>query len=195
MFFWRPCRRPHFSSEAATERLVYTARSDAHWLNLEQERGMIEKGGRIRFGVGLLLVNLVSLPTLLMMVGNHRNSTFIPSNHWLWWAFLGVLACGYTISVMALLRRVQWGYCVWLQMVLSFMVLVVYIGWWRREMNFIQGPRDPESSLASPEASWSAYLVILLIALAAGLLPLGIRSGVRWARAKRQRHESDADSE
>lgn len=156
---------------------------------------MIEKPSRVKIGVGLLWVSLVSLPTLLTMIGNHRNSTFIPGNHWLWWAFLVVLVCGYILSVTALLRRVQWGYCVWFQTVISFMVLIVYIGWWRREMNFIQGPHDPELSPAPPEAMWSAYLVILLITLATGLLPLAIRFGVRWARAKHRRRESGGDDE
>jgi hypothetical protein len=156
---------------------------------------VIEKSSRIKIGVGLLLICLVSLPTLLTMIGNHRNSTFIPGNHWLWWAFLVVLACGYTLSVTALLRHVQWGYCVWFQTVISFMVLITYIGWWRREMDFIQGPHDPEISLAPPEALWSAYLVILLITLAVGLLPLAIRFMVRRARAKHQQHGPAGDCE
>lgn len=89
-----------------------------------------------------------------------------------------------------MLGRIPWGYCVWFQTVISFMVLIAYFGWWKRETNFIQGPHDPESSLALPEAMWTAYLVILLITLAVRLLPLAIKFGVRRIRAKHQWHES-----
>lgn len=151
---------------------------------------MIEKARRVNIGVGLLLVSLVSLPTLFTLIGNHRNASFIPGNHWLWWAFLVVLAFGYMLSVTALLSRIPWGYSVWFQTAISFMVLIAYIGWWKRETNFIQRPHDPESSPVPPEAMWSAYLVILLITLAVGLLPLAIKFGIRRIRAKHQQHVS-----
>ncbi len=148
---------------------------------------MIEKANRFGFGLGLFLISLVTMPTLMMIIGNHRNSSFSPTNHWLWWGFLLTPVCSYALSVAALRRKTGWGYCLWFQTVISFMTLIVYIGWWRREMDYIQGPHDPEFNSASPDASWVAYLVILLVMLTVGLLPIAIREIINRVKRRKDR--------
>lgn len=148
----------------------------------------IKQSNRFNFSIGLLLISLVSIPALMLMIGGHKNAGFTPTNHWLWWAFVCTLVCGFTLSVVALWRETGWGYCTWFQAVIALVTLITYIGWWRRELDFIQGPHDPELGLVAPEASWPAYLVILIMALMAGLLPLGLKTFINVIKShKKQR--------
>jgi len=134
---------------------------------------------RLNFPIGFALISAVSIPVALFVFGDAGN--FSPPNAWLQLALLLWLACGFGASTIGLTRKVHWGYCAWSQIVLSFLVLLIYIGWVRRESDYRQLPNPDDSAI--PIASFTGLLWFVVIWLAAALLPVAIRTAARWIRA------------
>jgi len=119
-----------------------------------------------------VLTGIVSGLAFSLLANELRRPVFSPANAWFWLALVFVLAAGFVISTIGLLRRIPFGYFAWSQTVLSFLVTMVYLGWYRRELDYVKMGPDPDAlNKGPPEASALGFLMLLLIGLAAALLP------------------------
>jgi hypothetical protein len=136
--------------------------------------------------VGLALITLVSAPTLSLLLSEFRRPAFAADNRWLWLALACCLPLGFGLSAIGLRQRIHWGYFVWSQSVLAFLVSILYIGWYRRELDYMSMGPDPEAAdQGPPVASVSGALILVLVWLVAGHLPLAIRALIQWFRARK----------
>ena len=96
---------------------------------------------------------------------------FIPSLQLL------ISLCNYCqMSKLHLRRRVGCGYFIWSQTVLCFLVSMSYIGWYRRELDYVKMGPDPDAlDQSPPSASLTGFAVLVLMWLVVGFLPLAIR--------------------
>jgi hypothetical protein len=135
----------------------------------------VEKKNRLNFFVGLILTGIVTLPTLTIVLGDIRRPSFSPENAWAWLALWCFLAFGFVVSIVGLMRKVHWGHMVWAQTILSFLVLTVYIGWYRRELDYVQMGPDPGAiDQGPPVAAWPGFLLFVFMWLVAGFLPMAL---------------------
>lgn len=88
---------------------------------------------RLNLLVGLILTSIVTVPTLVTVSGDLRRPSFSPQNALSWLALCSLLALGLVVSLIGLLRGVHWGHFAWSQALLSFLVLIIYVGWYRRD--------------------------------------------------------------
>lgn len=155
----------------------------------------VMKRNRLNVLVGLLLISVVSIPTLTIICADMDQPTFgpnfAPANAWLWLAFQLLIVFGFGLATFGLIHRIHWGYCVWSQAVLSFLVLLAYLGWMRREDDYRRWP-DPDDLSGPPEATWTGLLWLGLFWLVAGLLPLALRTISRY-RETRKSSPSSSD--
>lgn len=133
----------------------------------------------VNLWIGLVLIGIVSLPTYGLLSGEFRHSVFSQGNAWFAIALLCLQTAGIVVAVIGLKRGLPFGYPAWSQTVLSFLVLVTYIGWHRRELDYAQAPATFEQG--PPEATAYGLGIVLLIWAGAALLPLAIRHLVKRA--------------
>lgn len=124
--------------------------------------------------LGFVLISAVSIPTLDLFIPGSDRLVFLPENQWLWPTLLALLALGYVVAAIALLRHVHWAYCAWSQLTLSYLVLALMIGWMRREQGFaLERAENPDYPTA---AGWAGILYLVLAWLALALLPFALRA-------------------
>jgi hypothetical protein len=146
----------------------------------------LNKKNRLNLLVGVALTGIVTLPTLTIVLGDARQPSFSPDNAWAWLASLILLACGFAISTIGLMRTIHWGYFVWSQTILSFLVLILYIGWYRRELDYAKLGPDPDAiDQGPPVATWQGFLFLVLMWLIPGFLPLALMGMGRWYKARK----------
>jgi hypothetical protein len=137
---------------------------------------------RLNFLIGFGLISIVSTPAGLIVWGD--TGKFSPRNAWLQQAYLLLLVCGFVASMIGLARKAHWGYCAWSQIVLSYLLVAAYIGWIRRESNFRIYKGEDGSPL--PIATVPGVLRLALLWLVVALLPVAVRSAIRWIRNRRR---------
>jgi hypothetical protein len=144
-----------------------------------------DKKHRLNVLVGVVLTCLVTLPTLTIVSGDARQPSFSADNAWFWLALQALLASGLAISTIGLVRKLHWGYFAWSQSVLSFLVLMIYIGWYRRELDYVKMGPDPEAiDQGPPIATWHGFAFLVLMWLVPGFLPLALMALGRWHKAR-----------
>ena len=148
----------------------------------------VARKNRLNVLVGLVLISVVSIPTLTIVHADMDQPAFgpnfAPANAWLWLGFQLLIAFGFVLATLGLVRRIHWGYCVWSQAVLSLVILLAYIGWMRREDDYRRWP-DPDDFSGPPEATWTGFLWLGLFWLVPGLLPLALRTLNRYLKARK----------
>lgn len=143
----------------------------------------LDKKNRINLLIGSALTTLVTLPTLVIVFGDVKQPSFLPGNAWLWLAMWLLLLGGLCISMVGLIRKVHWGYFLWSQSILSFLVLILYIGRYRTDRDYAKFGHDPEAiHQGPPEASWVRFLYLVIMWLVVGFMPV-ILMGL-WRRYK-----------
>jgi hypothetical protein len=146
----------------------------------------MEKNNRRNLLFGLLLTGVVSLPALITVVGDSRKPSFSPENAWYWLALCCLPVLGFILSVIGLLRGIHWGHFAWSQSILSFLVMVAYVGWYRRELDFVKMGPDPDAIDKSPPmASSTGLLLVVVLWLVPGFLPLVVARFWKWHKARR----------
>lgn len=136
---------------------------------------MTGKVARRNLIVGLILTGIVTIPTLTIVSGDIHRPSFSPENAWFWLGLCCLLAFGFAISIIGLTRQIHWGHFVWAQAVLSFLVLMIYIGWYRRELDYAKMGPDPDAiDQGPPVATWQGFALLALVWLVAGFLPLAL---------------------
>lgn len=75
------------------------------------------KNNRFNLIMGSVLTILVTLPTFV--IGDAKDSSFLPHNAWLWPSLLILLICGLLFSLFSLMNKVHWGFFLWSQSILS----------------------------------------------------------------------------
>ena len=147
---------------------------------------VLAKKNRLNLIVGASLTCIVTLPTLTIVLGDARQASFSSGNAWLWLALLILLACGLAISAIGLIRKVHWGFFVWSQAILSFLVLIFYTGWYRRELDYAKLGPDPDAiDQGPPMATVQGFLFLILMWLAPGFLPLALIKLRRWLKSRK----------
>ncbi len=147
---------------------------------------LVDSKNRLNLLIGLILTNVVTLPTLVTLVGDLRRPSFSPQNAWFWLALCCLLALGLVVSLIGLLRGVHWGHFAWSQAILSFLVFINYIGWYRRELDYARMGPDPDAIYQGPPvATWSGLLLLVMLWLLAGFLPLALWKLKGWVKARR----------
>jgi hypothetical protein len=147
---------------------------------------VLAKKNRLNLLVGASLTCIVTLPTLTIVLGDSRQPSFSSGNAWLWLALLILLACGLAISAIGLIRKVHWGYFVWSQAILSFLVLIFYIGWYRRELDYAKLGPDPDTiDQGPPMATVQGFLFLVLMWLIPGFLPLALMGLRKWRKERK----------
>jgi hypothetical protein len=159
----------------------------------------LTRKNRLNLLVGASLTCIVTLPTLAIVLGDARQPSFSSGNAWLWLALLILLACGLAISAIGLIRKVHWGYFVWSQTILAFLVLIYYIGWYRRELDHAKLGPDPDTiDQGPPMATVQGFLFLVLMWLVPGFLPLALMWLRKWRKerkcAARQNGENPSES-
>lgn len=152
-----------------------------------------DKQNRINLLIGLALTTIVTLPTLTIVFGDAKQPSFSSDNAWLWLAMWTLLVCGLVISTIGLIRKVHWGYFVWSQTILSFLVLILFIGRYRSERDYAKfGPDPDEIYQGPPDASWLGFLLFVLMWLAVGFMPMALMK--LWRRHKARKCPSRQES-
>ena len=147
---------------------------------------MAFRENRLNLYFGLSLTILISIPPLGLLSNELRRPVFYPDNTWLWIALLGLVPLGIAVAAIGLSRRIRCFYFIWSQLVLSVIVSVAYVGWYRRVLDYANMGPDPEALDQGPPCATAAGFMILLFTwLAVGLAPLAIRGLIRWIRARR----------
>lgn len=150
---------------------------------------------RLNLLIGLTLTSIATLPTLMIVLDDARQPSFSPDNAWFWLALLILLACGFVISMIGLKRKVHWGYFAWSQTILSFLVLILYVGWYRKELDYAKFGPDPDAiDKGPPVATWPGFLLIVLMWLIVGFLPLALIVLGRWRKARKCSSRQDGAS-
>jgi hypothetical protein len=146
----------------------------------------MNKKNLINLFVGLVLTSILTLPTLMILLADARQPSFFPDNAWLWLALLIFLVCGFVMSVIGLICKIHWGYFVWSQTILSYLVLILYLGWHRRQLDYAKFGSDPDAiHNGPPTATWNGFLFFVLMWLVVGLLPLGFMELKKWRKRRR----------
>lgn len=155
----------------------------------------LDKKSRTNLLVGSTLTTLVTLPTLTIVFGDVKQPSFLPNNAWLWLALWMLLLGGLFVSLIGLLRKIHWGYFLWSQTMLSFWVLIIYIGQYRADKDYVKFGPDPDAIYQGPpETSWLRLLFLILIWLVIGFLPLTIRSLWRGYKRRKSRTRENGAS-
>lgn len=142
-------------------------------------------GIRLNLLVGVVITGLISVLTLGLLLNEYHRPAFAPGNAWLWAGMVGMVLLGFVISLLGLRRRIGCGHSIWSQLVLCFLISSVYIGWYRRELDYVKMGPDPDALDRSPPTPTLSGFVILLLAWGViGFLPLAIRQSIRWYRAR-----------
>ena len=153
---------------------------------------MASGGNRLNLFIGLVLTSMISVPILALLSAEFQRPAFAPDNAWLWIALLCLIPLGFAISLIGLRRRIHCGYFIWSQLIASILVSSIYIGWYRRELDYvIMGPDPDAFDQSPPSATLSGFLILLLAWLAIGFLPLAIRSLVLRIRARKSSPRPD----
>jgi len=114
--------------------------------------------------IGLISVSVVSVPAFMLLATEFRRPAFQLANAWFWIALLGLMAFGCTVSILGLMRGRHWGHFVWSQATLSFLVSMIYIGWYRRELDYAKMGPDPDALYQGPPiASGQGFLILVLV--------------------------------
>ena len=89
--------------------------------------------------------------------------------------------------MIGLMRGIHWGHFVWSQSILSFLVLVTYVGWYRRELDYVKMGPDPDAVDKSPPvASLTGLLLVILFWLVPAFLPLVMVKLRMWLKGRRR---------
>jgi hypothetical protein len=98
---------------------------------------------------------------------------------------LVLLLCGFAIAFIGLKNKIHWGYLLWSQATLSLLVLVLYIGHFRRERDYANhGPNLELESYGPPEASVEGFIFFVQLWLAIGFAPLAFKKLWVWLRKR-----------
>lgn len=148
----------------------------------------LDKKNRFNLLIGSVLTTLVTLPTLVFVFGDAERPSFLPNNAWLWPALWILLLCGLIISLFGLVRKVHWGYFLWSQTILSFLVLIIYVGRYRTDRDYARFGPDPDAILQGPpEVSWARFLYLVLMWLVVGFMPVMLMRLWRRYKARKSR--------
>lgn len=148
----------------------------------------LDKKNRINLLIGLVLTLLVTLPTFVIVSGDAERPSVLPINAWLWPALLVLLLCGLCISLFGLMRKVHWGFFLWSQTILSFWVMILYVGRYRADRDYVKFGPDPDAIYQGPpEASLAGLSLLTFVCLAVCFMPLASRSLWRWYKARKTR--------
>lgn len=143
-------------------------------------------GNRLNFVVGALVTGVPSILTIGLLLNEYRRPVFAAHNTWLWFALMALVPLGFAIAIFGLLRRIGCGYFIWSQLVLCLLVSVVYIGWYRRELDYVKMGPDPDAlDRSPPSATFPGFMVPVLLWLVIGFLPLAVRQ-IRRRQVKRR---------
>lgn len=143
-------------------------------------------GNRLNLLVGIATTGLISAFAIGLLLNEYRRPVFTPDNAWLWFSLLSLMPFGFVIALIGMLRRIGCGYFIWSQLVLSFLVSIIYIGWYRRELDYVKmGPGPDALDQGPPSATLSGFMILLLAWLLIGFLPLALRQLLRWYRARK----------
>ncbi len=144
--------------------------------------------------VGLILTGVVSAPAFMLLATEFRRPAFAPTNAWFWIALLSLMAFGCAISIVGLMRRRHWGYFAWSQTALSFLVSMIYIGWYRRELDYAKMGPDPEALYQGPPvASLQGFLILALVWAVIALSPVALTALMSWMKSRRGRRQADEE--
>lgn len=142
-------------------------------------------GNRVNLIVGALITALLSFVAIGLLLNEYRRPVFSAQNAWLWFALLALVPLGLVVAIVGLRRRIGCGYFIWSQTVLCFLVSMSYVGWYRRELDYVKMGPDPDAlDQRPPSASLTGYAVLVLMWLVVGFLPLAIRQLRRRKQAK-----------
>jgi len=150
---------------------------------------------KIRFNlfVGSVLVTLVTLPTLVIVFGEARQPSFLPNNAWLWPALLILLLSGLFVSLFGLMRKVHWGFFLWSQAILSFWVLIIYVGRYRADRDYLKFGSDPDAIYQGPpEASMAVLSLLTSVCLVVCFMPLALRYLWKRHKARKSRYKEES---
>lgn len=143
--------------------------------------------------IGSVLTILVSLPTFeFVFLDDAKQPSFLPVNAWLWPTLLILLVCGLLVALFGLMRKVHWGYFLWSQTTLSFLVFIIYLGRSRADREYANYSADPDAPFQGPpEVLWYRFAFLVLVWLVVGFLPLALRYLWKWHKARRSRPEEE----
>ncbi|MRR51452.1 MAG: hypothetical protein EG825_11140 [Rhodocyclaceae bacterium] len=151
------------------------------------------KGNRLNLLVGIAATGLISAFAIDFLLNEYRRPAFSPDNAWLWFSLLSLIPLGFIIALLGMLRRTGCGYFIWSQLVLAFLVSLVYFGWYRRELDYVKMGPDPEALDQGPPIATLFGLTFLLITwVLIGFMPLALRQLIRWYRARKSRIRENA---
>lgn len=149
-------------------------------------------GNRLNQFVGLVLTSLISAPALSLLSMEFQRPAFAPANGWFWIALLCLVGLGFAVAIIGLRRQVHCGYFIWSQAIASILVSSVYIGWYRRELDYVKMGPDPDAlDPGAPSATPSGFLILLVAWLAIGFAPLAIGWLARRIGTRRSSPRSD----
>lgn len=147
---------------------------------------MTATGNRLNLVAGTLATGVPSILTIGLLLNEYQRPVFAVHNAWLWFALLGLIPLGFVAAFAGLLRRIGCGYFIWSQLVLCLLVSSVYIGWYRRELDYVKMGPDPDAlDRGPPNATLFGFMLPVLMWLVIGFMPLAIRQVKRWLDARR----------
>lgn len=142
-------------------------------------------GIRLNLIIGVTITGLTSTLAMGLLLNEYQRPVFSPANVWLWLGLLALMPFGFFIGLLGMLRRVGCGYFIWSQLILVILVSSIYIGLYRRELDYVKMPDPDALDQWPPTATLSGFTFLLLAWLLIGFLPLAVRQLVRWNRAKK----------
>ena len=143
-------------------------------------------GNRLNLLAGIVTTGLISAIAFGLLLNEYQRPVFSPENAWLWISMASLIPLGFIIALVGMLRRTGCGYFIWSQLVLSFLVSSIYIGWYRRELDYVKMGPDPDAlDQGPPSATLSGFMFLLLAWLLIGFMPLAIRQLLRRYRARK----------
>ena len=155
---------------------------------------MMSTGNRLNLMIGVAMTGLVSCLVIGLLLNEYRRPVFAAHNAWFWFALMGLMLSGFVVAIAGLLRRIGCGYFIWSQLVLSVFVAGAYIGWYRRELDYVKMGPDPDAlDRSPPSVSVSGFMILLLMWLVIGFLPLAIRQFRRWIVARKDASAAAGD--
>lgn len=147
---------------------------------------MTTTANRLNLILGALLTGVLSLLTIGLLLNEYQRPVFAAQNAWLWFALMGLVLLGFAVAIAGMRRRIGCVYFIWSQLVLCILVSSVYIGWYRRELDYVKMGPDPEAlDRSPPSATFSGFLIPVLLWLVVGFLPLAIRQLRRRLAARK----------
>jgi hypothetical protein len=143
-------------------------------------------GNRLNLLVGIVTTGLISVIAAGLLLNEYQRPVFAPDNAWLWLSLLLLIPFGFIIGLVGMLRRTGCGYFIWSQLVLAFLVSSIYIGWYRRELDYVKMGPDPDAlDQGPPIATLSGFMFLLLAWVLIGFMPMVLRHLLRRYRAKK----------